>query len=436
MGGVETVRYGSTSPAVDQSPSATHESPVFRFPAWPRALEIAENYSQFTAEEERLAAKGWFGRPPLPSIAAVLQQHTVTVADNKGMSWPRVPGSVPTEAGRAQVLETAAVKQDSAGVVMPLYANTGFLPFLRNLLCSLSRIGTVRNHFIIALDNSTCGTLQIPFGLANSVSCVHPYAGFGAASHNQSSSGVAAGYRSTSFSAIMLHRVAWNLRLLEHGYNVMHCDLDIVWLHDPMPVLQSPRHLKNDLLIQSEQVYGYNGGFYLARARASTIAGVKWWMADLVHTWETNPKKFEEQHALVNMIKGGRKHRHGLNMTSAKLNQSEFPNGKIWLYYPKTTSKTTAYIVHMNWLVGGAKKKHRLARDGLWFLTDDDARCDTSFDPHEGGCNRWCTPVNKCSPGRACDYIPSCSSFRVGNGSTWHQIAKDRCHRRNTVAAV
>ena len=316
---------------------------------------------------------------------------------------------------------------------MPLYANAGFLPFLRNLLCSINRIGTVRNHFIVALDSSTCGLLQTPFGLANPVSCVHPYDGYGAASRNESSSGAAAGYRSSGFNGIMLHRVAWNLLLLEQGYSVLHCDLDIVWLHDPRPVLQSPRHQKIDLLIQSEQVYGYNGGFYLARARTSTRVGVRAWMADLVHTWETDPRKFEEQHLLVKMITHARKRRHGLNMTSAKLNHSEFPNGKIWLNYPQWTSKATAYIVHMNWLVGGAKKKHRLVRDGLWFLTDNDARCDASFDPHEGGCNRWCSPVKSCSPGHACDYIPSCNSFRVGNGSTWHQVAKDRCTRRHAV---
>ena len=72
----------------------------------------------------------------------------------------------------------------------------------------------------------------------------------------------------------------------------------------------------------------------------------------------------------------------------------------------------------------------RLVRDGLWFLTDNDTRCDASFDPHEGGCNRWCSPVKSCLPGHACEYIPSCNSFRVGNGSTWHQVAKDRCIRR------
>ncbi len=92
------------------------------------------------------------------------------------------------------------------------------MPFLKNLLCSVGRLGTVENHFVIAVDNATCGALARPFGLQQPARpCVHPYAGFGAASANKSSGG-AAGYRSHGFNAIMIHRVAWNLFLLERGF--------------------------------------------------------------------------------------------------------------------------------------------------------------------------------------------------------------------------
>ena len=86
----------------------------------------------------------------------------------------------------------------------------------------------------------------------------------------------------------------------------MHCDLDIVWLHDPRPTLGAPSAHAVAMMLMSEQVYGYNGGFYLARARPSVTAGVRFWMDDLVRTWETNPKKFEEQHSLVNMARAPR----------------------------------------------------------------------------------------------------------------------------------
>tara|TARA_B110001452_G_scaffold215474_1_gene186651 strand:+ start:903 stop:1610 length:708 start_codon:yes stop_codon:yes gene_type:complete len=212
-------------------------------------------------------------------------------------AWPRVPGVAPTLAGQAQVAAAATAAADAQRVVMPLYANVGFMPFLKNLLCSVARIGTVENHFVVAVDNQTCGVLAQPFGLAATPPrCVHPYEGHGAA--NRSKAG-ADRYKSSGFNAIMIHRVAWNLFLLGRGFSIMHCDLDIVWLHDPRPVFASPQYRDTDMLLQSEQVYGYNGGFYLARARPSVVAGVRAWMAELVHTWETRPKKFEEQHSLV-----------------------------------------------------------------------------------------------------------------------------------------
>lgn len=215
-------------------------------------------------------------------------------------TWPRVPGIAPTLGGQAAVLEAATAAADAHRVVMPLYANVGFMPFLKNLLCSVARI-PVDNHFIVAMDNQTCGVLSQPFGLPHTAPrCVHPYEGHGAA--NRSKAGTDR-YKSAGFNAIMIHRVAWNLFLLGRGFSIMHCDLDVVWLHDPRPVFDTPRYRDTDMLLQSEQVYGYNGGFYLARARPSVMAGVRHWMAELVHTWETRPKKFEEQHSLVAMCK-------------------------------------------------------------------------------------------------------------------------------------
>ena len=267
--------------------------------------------------------------------------------------------------------------------------------------------------------------------LAAPLRCVHPYEGHGAA--NRSKAG-ADRYKSAGFNAIMIHRVAWNLFLLGRGFSIMHCDLDVVWLHDPRPVFDTPRYHDMDMLLQSEQVYGYNGGFYLARARPSVMAGVRHWMADLVHTWETRPKKFEEQHSLVSMVKlakrGGVGGNRTLTMSSAKLNHSEFPNGKIWMFYSAWTSKAAAFIVHMNWLSNGNKKKHRLVRDDLWFLDADDTRCAAGFDPLAGTCQRFCVPVQSCVPGKPCAYLTNCAALRSG---PWHNVSRERCEARRTL---
>ena len=124
-------------------------------------------------------------------------------------------------------------------------------------------------------------------------------------------------------------------------------------------------------------------------------------------------------------------------MSSAKLNHSEFPNGKIWMHYPQWTGKRTAYIVHMNWLTGGHKKKHRMVRDGLWFLDPDDRRCAAGFDPFRGGCQRLCAGVKTCLPGQPCIYLPvaSCADLLKGK-NPFHAAAIELCEQRKRAEAA
>tara|TARA_B110001452_G_scaffold215474_1_gene186652 strand:+ start:1739 stop:2260 length:522 start_codon:yes stop_codon:yes gene_type:complete len=172
------------------------------------------------------------------------------------------------------------------------------------------------------------------------------------------------------------------------------------------------------------------------------------------------------------MVKGAKKHGVGGNrslmMSSAKLNQSQFPNGKIWMFYNQAratglahlspspppplslphdpqppsisppsplfqwTSKATAFIVHMNWLSNGHKKKHRLVRDDMWFLDADDTRCAAGFDPLAGDCQRFCVPVASCVPGSPCAYLTNCAALRA----PWHNVSRERCEARRTALRV
>lgn len=79
--------------------------------------------------------------------------------------------------------------------------------------------------------------------------------------------------------------------------------------------------------------------------------------------------KMHEQHSFVRMNKVARGDR-SLGFLSKKLNETEFPNGKIWYQYWTWTSKQSAYILHCNWVK--FNKKSRFRRDNLWFLDEDD----------------------------------------------------------------
>ena len=78
------------------------------------------------------------------------------------------------------------------------------------------------------------------------------------------------------------------------------------------------------------------------------------------------------------------------------LDQSKFPNGKIWYNYWHLTSKSRAYIMHCNWVK--LNKKSRMIRDGMWFLDQDDQVCRSDFDPMAEGCQRNCVPVKDGCP--------------------------------------
>ena len=259
------------------------------------------------------------------------------------------------------------------GTVIPLFSNHGFLPFLRNLICSMRRL-RVNNWLVIAMDNETCPALMGTPGDGEQSACVYPY--------SHSAIGVTTGtgvatYRSTNFNRMVMQRPLWVRWLLEHGYNVIQCDLDIVWLNDPQPALRAAKvqitkggaviramlpgvksakddyangamyraygngnvnsnemsEAAPDLLFQSEQAYGLNGGFYFARPTKATLAFFNAWVERL--TVMITMPSFEEQHALNSAILRMRRNNSAdMRLLHSHLPSRAFPNGKIWWTYP------------------------------------------------------------------------------------------------------
>jgi hypothetical protein len=319
-----------------------------------------------------------------------------------------------TPAGREAVEDAARSAQGASSLVMPLFANTGFVPFLRNLLCSLDRL-RVESWFVIALDNATCGLLGEQVGPQR---CVHPYS-----STADSSSGQVQSYGSFGFYWIAMQRPLWLRWLLERGHAVLNCDLDIVWLHDPRPHLSRGRLEQADMLFQTDSGHGLNGGFYVARPSSRTLGFFAAWLADLAAKAAARAG-FEEQHSLNRALRTNGK---ALQLRWAGLNESRFPNGKLW-WSRSYGSKAEAFIVHCNWVK--SNKKGRLRRDNLWFLDEHDARCQPGFDPFEDGCDRQCVPVRYCAPGESCTPVRSCAELRG-----WHPRALEAANCSAATAA-
>ena len=363
-------------------------------------------------------------------IADWYTQHKRPLPDNR--SWPIVPGRAPSPSHRSRVLEIARRRATPTTpgeehVVVALFANVGAIGFLKNLLCSLGRLH-VERWMTVAFDAKVCPALAS--GGFDATACAFPYDGAigGSQAHN-GTEGMTK-YRTLDFNTLVFHRVAWMFFLLRQGLSVLHCDADVVWLKDPLTYLSAlPEH---DILVQSEQSFGNNGGFYLARASVRTCDAFRWWLEDLRNRWNVGQKKFEEQHSLNDMLRNGRKHRRGMNISALKLPDASFPNGRIWWLGGNMSTKRAAYVVHCNWVK--TTKKARLVRDNLWFLADDDASCRAGFDPLEAGCDRRCVPVStqasaRCSLGRRCAPcagIGGCCdrlAARIGRSKSWHPMA-------------
>ena len=214
-------------------------------------------------------------------------------------------------------------------IVIPLFSNHGFMPFLRNTICSMRRLH-VNNWLVIAMDNKTCPTLMGTPGDGEQSACVFPYS---RSSDSVTSDTKVATYRSVNFNRMVMQRPLWVRWLLQQGYSVIQCDLDIVWLRDPQPFLRTKRMKRRyvsyvptrddqppagsasgpggkvdgsngvvpHMVFQSEQAYGLNGGFYFARPLPQTLAFYDAWVERL--TVMINMPSFEEQHALNSAIR-------------------------------------------------------------------------------------------------------------------------------------
>ena len=292
-----------------------------------------------------------------------------------------------------------------------LFSNSGFMPFLMNLVCGMDRVGVV-NYLVMGFDNNTCPQMTNDIGLqqgrqTQQTSCVFPYA------HRPLTTSGVARYRSLEFNRMVMQRPLWILHLLQQGFETLQVDLDVTWLADPQPLFASPRYAGHDLLFQSEGGHGFNAGFYLARPNLAAVHVLKHWIHDLAR--QANSKSFEEQHSLGRSLS----HRNrSVPLLVEKLNSSQFPNGKIWWQYGQPRQKREAYVVHCNWVK--SNKKGRLVRDNLWALDREDKRCSTTWDPHAGECSRHCRPIRYCTAGQAC---PQESCKKLTTEAVWHPIA-------------
>lgn len=339
-------------------------------------------------------------RERTPQVAKQQQDHVLPSSESLAVD---MLANLTSASGRLAVLHLAMAHAEQRGtnkIIMPLFSNVKFLPFLRNLICSIERLA-VRSWLTIGLDNRTCAALQ------GSGRCVHPYHDAASVTLTEQRSV----FGSATFFQLALQRPLWVHHLLWQGFSVLNCDSDIVWLHNPLPMLAS---MRAHLIVQSDTGHGLNSGFYLAKPSATCKSFFAAWLADLSKR-SAGSAPANEQDSMNSVL------RHTISGAQVRphvLNETLFPNGKMWWEWGKSDKKT-AFIVHCNWVRQG--KKTRLARDNLWFLDDDDEHCARDFHPSRDGCDRRCLPYQHCEVGvhDGCKRITNCDALRA-----WHSMAR------------
>ena len=113
------------------------------------------------------------GSPTLPLIAALAFQASGRAGEadaDKGL------GFVELDAQAKQLVGNAARERagHGRGIIIPLFSNSGFMSFLRNLICSMRRL-SVNNWIVIGMDNRTCPALMGSPGRGEQSECVFPY---------------------------------------------------------------------------------------------------------------------------------------------------------------------------------------------------------------------------------------------------------------------
>lgn len=198
-----------------------------------------------------------------------------------------------------------------------------YTPLLRNLQCSLRKVGLIYLHEVIPVKGT--------FGV----------------------------YGSSTFNQITFHKLTLVHEFLLSGYTVWFVDLDIVFLRNPLHyLLQIIRDF--DFVAQSnDELYTtINTGFFIAKPTELVL--------DLFDTRfmsrEVNMQSTDQQFINTKI----RYMDHFKSLRYKLLDISLFPSGRF--FYKRYALLQNPYIVHYNWLVGIDNKILKMKQYGHWFV--------------------------------------------------------------------
>ena len=246
-----------------------------------------------------------------------------------------------------------------------------FIDMAVNLYETSFRRHGIENFLFVGVGHRTC---EILGGEPLRLSCFH-YA-------NDTHAEVASVYRSVDFLRKMNLRTDMILDALAAGYVVLHVDLDVVFLANPLVYLRrlmtsssitSAAHPPPDIATMLDSS-AYNAGFIVVRPTRNAIA-----VYELTKKITIDSPTIDDQTALNSAIKEmSKKNKTKMTKKDAAsefralaLNRGRYVCGVAYFerskrWFPTAAGCPKCEVVHNNWIVGREAKVYRFREHLMW----------------------------------------------------------------------
>jgi hypothetical protein len=261
------------------------------------------------------------------------------------------------------------------GDIIAASVNAGYISFAMNWLCSISTMD-IENYFLIATDDE-------------SYTYFHER-GYPVYHVKKTREGEgqtdAVEYGTVEYQELILQRTKLVNKVLHLGYNILLCDVDAVWLQNPVRFLSHGF----DMQSQPEADGRVCGGFMFM---LSTLKMQQLWQT-VTDRHELMVQEAENNHGLESIDQSEQELLLELlpltDVTVKRLDSDMFPYGQ--KYFGKELEYTSQMdlkhvhpvVVHNNYVIGKQKKLMRFQHFGLWFIGDstEDYVCHISENHH------------------------------------------------------
>lgn len=251
-----------------------------------------------------------------------------------------------------------------------MVANEGVMDLLLNFICSAEAIGIDLSTVVVFVGDEAHIALIENMG---AVAIYSPALG-------SMPSRAAGAYLDNTFSRMMWCKATSVYLSLVSGFNVLFQDVDLVWLKNPLPYLQSLQH---DVVFMDDGArtprytpFFVNSGFYYIAANARSV-----YMFETMTKNAANEISQTHSHQSV-LIKHLSEAHHLFGLSVYVLDQTAFPSGQAYHENKPLVRRIQShayrpYLFHMCWTDNRDNKLVYFKDIGLWYLPEGEDVCSS-----------------------------------------------------------